>query len=272
MGLTSLVAGIVAGCGIDDVGSFVLGTDASIDNTGPVLPPGTDGSFITDGGTGTDADADADADAPVALTCAASQCAAQGGSCEDGGNTCIIDCSNASACDGGVTCPPGVPCRVGCTRDNTCPKVDCNAATACDIACAGKATCETVSCAGTTCNVDCAGDNSCGEGGVTCTASASCGIGCAGGGKTCTGAVTCKSAACRVECEKDNSCLGGVTAYAANAQVFCDVDKSCLGGASCFGGPGSNCILACKGASCATTTFCCDAGTCLVEAGTNSCP
>jgi hypothetical protein len=61
IGVASVVAGVIAGCGIDDVGSFVTGADSGGDAR-PVLPPGNDGSTITDGGTGTDADADADAD------------------------------------------------------------------------------------------------------------------------------------------------------------------------------------------------------------------
>jgi hypothetical protein len=264
VGVASVVAGMIAGCGIDDVGTFVLGTDASIDAR-PVLPPGSDGSVVTDGGS----DATTDADAPVGLACADSLCAARGGRCADAGNDCIIECTDAgTSCTGTIACPPGIGCRVICAADDSCAqKVDCTQATACDVVCSGKHTCNGVACAGKTCAVSCTGMDSCQTGAITCTAADSCAIACTGGGmKNCNDAVTCTSASCSVVCNKD-ACPTGVTENALDASIICG-DNACAGGANCYA---QYCKLACHSGSCANQ-LCCDGGTCLLDGGANICP
>lgn len=264
VGVASVAAGIVAGCGIDVVGSFDLGTDSSTD-TRPSLPPGKDGSMVTDGGMGSDADADADAP----LACADSACVSNGGRCEDGGNDCIIECNDVGTnCTSTIACPPGVGCRVVCAFDDTCAqKVDCTQATSCDVVCSGKHTCNGVACGGTNCNVACTGVDSCQTNAIDCKATDSCTIACTGsGGMNCKGPVTCTSASCDVVCDKDG-CSGGVTATAGDASIVCG-ENACGPKATCYA---QNCRLACKSGSC-KTGMCCDAGTCLVEGGTNNCP
>jgi hypothetical protein len=264
IGVASVVAGAIAGCGIDDVGSLVLGVDASVD-TKPVLPPSGDGS-ITDGG-GAEDSADADAQGPI--TCAQSLCAARGGRCADAGNECIIECTDAgTSCQGTIACPPGVGCRVVCAADDTCAqKVDCTQATACNVVCSGKHTCAGVACAGKTSAVSCTGMDSCQTGAITCTATDSCRISCTGGGmKNCNDAVTCTSASCSVVCNKD-ACPTGVTAHATDASIQCGMN-ACAGGANCYA---QYCKLACQSGSC-NSQLCCDGGTCLLDGGANTCP
>ncbi len=264
VGVASVAAGIIAGCGIDIVGTFDPGTDSSLD-TKPALPPGNEGSIVTDAGV------DADADADAKLACADSLCVTQGGRCEDGGNDCLIECDDAGTnCKSTITCPPGVGCRVVCAFDDTCAqKVDCTLATSCDITCSGKHTCHGIACAGTSCKVACTGVDSCEIGLIDCKATDSCTIGCTAdaGMKNCMDAVTCTSAKCNVNCNADG-CSGGVTATTTgDASIVCGAD-ACDKGLTCYAK--GACRLACKSGSCATK-MCCDAGTCLVEGGTN-CP
>lgn len=269
-GVASVAAGIVAGCGIDVVGSFDLGTDSSTD-TRPSLPPGNDGSMVTDGGVGSDADADADAQPPLA--CAASACMANGGRCEDGGNDCIIECNDAGTnCTSTILCPTGVPCRVVCAFDKTCAqKVDCTKATSCDIACIGAGTCAGIACAGTSCKVACSGVDSCKTGTIDCKASDSCTIMCTApsGSMNCKEAVTCTSSTCNVTC-KAEACPGGVTAKTTgDASILCGDNACAPGGAKCYAQ--AACRVACESGSC-SSKMCCDSGTCLVEGGPNNCP
>ena len=265
-GVASVAAGIVAGCGIDVVGTFDLGTDASVD-TKPALPPGNDGSIVTD------ADADADADAMEAgLACADSTCVANGGRCEDGGNNCIIECNEAGTnCLGDITCPPGIGCRVVCAFDDTCiQQVDCTLATSCDVTCSGKHTCAGIACAGTSCKVACSGMDSCEMGLIDCKATDSCNIACtADSGKmNCKGAVTCTSATCKVACDADG-CPGGVTATTTgDASIICGTG-ACNNGVTCYSK--GACRLGCKSGGCGGK-MCCDAGSCVLDGGTNNCP
>ena len=262
--IASLVAGVIVGCGIDDVGSLDLGTDASND-TRPVLPPGNDGRAITDGGV----TADADADAEPPLACADSQCTADGGRCEDGGNDCIIECDGGATCTSTIICPPGVGCRVLCPVDDTCAQnVDCTQATSCDVLCTGKKTCADIACAGKACNVNCKGMDSC-SGVIGCAATDACTIGCDGGGKNnCKAAVTCKSATCNVTCDTE-ACPGGVTATTTgDASIVCGNNACSPGGAICS--TPATCALTCKSGTC-DDKMCCDAGTCVVDGGPN-CP
>ncbi len=75
---------------------------------------------------------------------------------------------------------PGIPCEVRCGQNSCSQGVDCTAASACRIDCAGDNSCANapVDCSGLACKVDCAGDNSC-SAGVTCDAGA-CTLGCLG--------------------------------------------------------------------------------------------
>lgn len=262
IGGASALSGAIAGCGIDDMGSLVFGDDAG-ENVGASLPDGSDVDGASDGGR----DALGDNDVPVIAKCTSSTCVAMGGTC-DGTGTCVIHCDDAGTCEAGAICPPNVPCRVSCGLGKSCPLVDCTQAQSCDITCAGKDSCGTVACGGDHCTLGCNGDDTCSDGGVTCTAKI-CAIDCAGGGSTCGGPVKCTGDACTVRCTKKDSCKGGVDVYATDAQVSC-VDNACTGGVSCLGG--KNCTIACKGGSCNGTTFCCDASVCSIDAGTNACP
>jgi hypothetical protein len=267
VGVVSVTAGIIAGCGIDVAGSLDLGTEASIE-TPPSLPPGNDGSIVTDGGT----DADADGDAQPPLTCADSLCVTNGGRCEDGGNDCIIECNEAGTnCTGPILCPPGVGCRVVCAFDKTCAqKVDCTQATSCDVACTGMNTCAGVACAGKSCKVTCSGVESCKTGTIDCTSTDSCTIACSApsGMMNCKEAVTCTSATCNVTCD-DDACKGGVTATTTgDASIVCG-DNACTAGETCYAK--AACRLVCKSGGCAGK-LCCDSGACFVDGGANKCP
>ncbi len=263
----SVVAGVVAGCGIDYEGSLLQDVEAG-EKVGAVLPPsegGADGS--TDAAPG-DGGLDATPDANV--KCAESQCADAGGVCDSVDETCTFRCDGgATSCATGITCPPGVPCHVVCAGDDSCAgKIDCTQATACDIGCLGKHTCGGVACAGTNCTVRCNGMDSCRSGGVHCTATTECNIVCAGSGKmNCQDPITCTSASCAVRCNAEG-CRGGVTANAADASIFCGADACEDGGATCFG---QFCELACKSGRC-MNELCCDAGTCIIDGGPNNCP
>jgi hypothetical protein len=254
----AIASGVAAGCGIDYEGMLVrdVGLDAS-ENVGANLPEGgTDG--MSDGPS-TDAglDADLDADAAV-LSCAASLCAAQGGGCEPGSNACTYRCDAGDSCAAGITCPPGVPCHVFCAGDDSCAgEVDCTKASGCQINCTGAHSCGAVDCAGATCATRCLGMDSCSDGGIHCEASDSCSIHCTG-----PGMMICKN---------------GVSAEAPDASIVCD-DKACKGGATCNGG---YCQLTCNpiaGGGMAgepgacMTKLCCDAGTCVIDGGSNTCP
>lgn len=256
-------AGVIAGCGLDELGSLVYPGDAG-ENVGASLPDSGPGA-ATDGGAGDAAD---DSQIPVGTQCGNSDCLARGGTCDGGlASGCTFDCNAKGSCDAGVVCPAGVRCDVTCAGDDSCPVVDCAQATACAITCTGKRTCGSVTCAGKNCAVHCRGGDSCSDGGVTCDASDSCRIECNAGGKVCQSPVTCTSASCSVTCEKDD-CLGGVTANAADASIYCG-DDACGAAATCNA---QYCQLGCETGSC-SQVLCCDAGTCILDGGDGtSCP
>ena len=263
----SVVAGAIAGCGIDYEGSLVREGDVDAsENVGAALPDGgADGAV--DGPSSDGPSADADGAVPV--TCATSQCVDAGGGCGAVDNTCTFRCDAGTSCATGVTCPPGVPCHVVCAANDSCTgKIDCTQATSCDIACLGDRTCQGIDCAGTTCNVRCNGGDSCRTGGIHCTATQACDIVCAGSGMAnCQDPITCNSASCGVRCDKDG-CRGGVTAVAGDASIFCG-DNACEdGGATCFS---DVCSLTCKSGRC-KNELCCDAGVCVLDGGPNNCP
>ena len=264
----SIAAGVAAGCGFSDEGTMgsLLTGDAS-ENVGASLPEtggGDDGS--SDGAR----DAGGDNEISALVACSQVCAASAGGRCDDAG-ACVFGC-DAGLCEAGVVCPAGVACKVGCALDKSCPSVDCTLASACDITCTGKDSCGTVDCAGKNCTVRCNADNTCSDGGVTCTATGTCNIDCKGAGKTCAGPIACtNSASCDVVCLKANSCLGGVTAIdVADAQVFCKDNAACLGGAKCLAG--RNCSFDCTGSKCNQADFCCDASVCAITGDANVCP
>lgn len=258
---SSVAAGVIGGCGIDDVGSRVFPPDAT-ENVGASLPDSSRFDGATDGGmTG---DADVSAFAKCQKVCPA----ALNGQCDDAG-TCTIKCAGG-LCGAGVTCPAGVPCKVGCGPDKSCPFVDCTKATDCEINCDGKKSCGQIACAGKKCVVRCKDDDACSDGGIACTATGACNIECAAP-RTCASPVTCTgSAACNVRCAKDDTCTGPVTATnVGDASIHCETSGACKGGVSCVGG--GNCAVDCPGPAC-TPPVCCDASVCAITGDANVCP
>ena len=248
---------VVAGCGIDAVATHVFPEDAG----GPVPTeaslPDTDGRSDgppTDGGK----------DARVACE---TVCGDAGGACD--GGACVITCNAANPCEGGVTCPAGVPCKVQCTTKDTCQSfIDCTEASSCSVTCKGNRTCDKVACSGTDCTVLCQGENSCSDGGVICTATSSCNIQCtAPDPGSCASPIHCTSDRCSVLCSKGKDCTGAISVDAGDAAVVCAKD-ACTQGASCIGGA---CSLGCGGGACASQ-LCCEAGSCAFDGGVNACP
>jgi hypothetical protein len=266
IGAAAIASGIAAGCGIDYEGMLVrdVGLDAS-ENVGANLPEASaDGSADA-----LPTDAGQDGDGATASSCKDSRCVDAGGQCDLASNACTFQCDGGPGCAAGLTCPPGVPCRVTCAADNGCAGlIDCTQASACDISCLGAHTCQGVACSGSSCHVACIGFDSCGMGSVTCDASR-CDIACVaeGGVNNCKDLVSCHSAvACSIDCNA-GGCVGGALAVAPDAAIRCG-DNACKAGATCRA---ELCDLDCKGGACATK-LCCEAGTCLVEGGVNICP
>jgi hypothetical protein len=79
-------------------------------------------------------------DDPAQAACVAA--CPEGGTCEAG--TCVLACPGLASCTTGVTCPPGIACRITCTGEKACKLADCGSASACRVECVGKASCERV--------------------------------------------------------------------------------------------------------------------------------
>ena len=113
------------------------------------------------------------------------------------------------------------------------------------------------------------GHGLCQTGTIDCKAT-DCTIACTGTGtKVCKDAVTCTSATCNVDV-RGRACPGGVTGRRpATRQSSAATTPAPPAARTCYSL--ADCRVACKSGSCATK-MCCDAGTCLVEGGTNNCP
>jgi len=162
-----------------------------------VLDPRTDAAGDAAAGDARATDAPANGDAPSGGD-AQGTCPGECTSCLDG--VCQIDCG-AGECTDGVTCPPGLPCRVNCVGSQACEKgvVDCSEAAQCDIVCDGTDACDYgVICGGTQCSVRCTGSAACEDKGVLCNA-ASCSIVC-DGDRTCYHQVCCNGGDCGEAC------------------------------------------------------------------------
>ncbi len=162
-------------------------------------------------------------DLPPPVTCADSDCASMGGSCN--GETCTFSCS-AATCPGIVTCPDGVACQVTCSGAGACSTgVACAGSLACTINCDAGACQAPLDCGGGDCTVNCTGANACANE-VRCAQANRCIVNCTGS-DTCGGRVQC-GGACDVNCDGDRSCAMGT---ACGNACFCDVD--CVGVNAC---------------------------------------
>lgn len=178
------------------------------------------------------------------------------------GGVCRIDCSGAGDC----ICPPGMPCRAECAYGE-CAKVDCSAATDCEILCSptfGTACTGDVRCGSGNCTVKC-GNDAC-RGKVDCSAAKTCDIECAWGiaTKACVGAVSCGSGPCTVKCGSE-SCRSKVDCSAASR---CDLTcgnalalGACRADVTCGSGP---CNVSCGGDSCRAKVICSASCSCSV--------
>jgi hypothetical protein len=245
---------------------------------------GSVGDGSADSPTTTDGSVDArinDGDANVA--CDPGLCGAVNGSC-GGDGVCGITCTAASCPIGSVLrCPPGHDCRIACAG-GACEKarciggrsciIDCSAAMSCHngVACQADDRCELI-CTGTmdscgggggslpveceagVCVVNCGGPSAC-AGGVAASATSYCGI-------TCTGATSCAAMGKPLSCGSS-----------PDASIFCGTAANTCQKAkpSCFG---AYCEIDCLNAGSCAQNYCCEAGTCIVDASTarmNVCP
>ena len=154
-------------------------------------PAADGGDDLSDAGAALEAAPAEDAPPDDAAHAACVAACPAGGTCE--GGTCVLACPGIAGCMLGVTCPPGIPCRVSCTGPRSCGTVDCGTASSCrvdcngdtacgkirgaaaqtDIVCTGKSACRDTRCDGDTCTVQCAGD-ACKPADVACCAATSC--------------------------------------------------------------------------------------------------
>jgi hypothetical protein len=272
----------VAACasllGIDDRGLIGESGDAA----------GGDGA-LAEGSTGANdgPTTDASVDSPVndldaTSACDPGLCGAIQGSCGAGG-VCTIACTSASCPMGKIVqCPPGHDCRIECAS-GACDKVRCTG--------------------GRSCTIDCSANMSC-HNGVACQAQDRCELICTGATDSCGGGggslpVECEAGVCLINCGGPASCAGGV---AVSATSYCGID--CTGVTSCaamskplscgqspdasiFCGPAMNtcqkakpscfgayCEIDCLNTMSCLQNYCCEAGTCVVDAAArmNVCP
>jgi hypothetical protein len=236
-----------------------------------------DGGVVSDAGVGDGSLTDAGADVDAAVVPVKCEDVCDAGTCVAG--RCEIACT-AATCDAGATCPAGVPCKVTCMANDSCPgTIKCVGATSCEVICEGDRTCAKVECdTPGACNVECNGNASCGTGvtcrgascdltcdrnescpgAFTCNATGRCKADC-DGDRACEGLVVCQAGTCDIQCKRNGTCKGGVRADAGATTVRCAGDRmTCAGNVQCVGG---SCTASCMGMACGAD-FCCDAGTC----------
>ncbi len=102
-------------------------------------------------------------------------------------------------------------------------------------------------------------DRAC-AGGVDCTRAASCDVSCAGD-DSCGALVACGGASCRVTCGR-RTCLAGITCLATACDLQCPGDDSCTGSVSCSG---PRCDVACGRRACTRLIGCAASATCNVS-------
>lgn len=282
----ALAAGGVVACaailGIDDreplgsEGDSAIGTDGTL--AVPDAPRPGDGGMVVDGSFD-----GALLDGPT--HCDPTQCGAvKGGVCTPSG-ACAISCASMTECPPStvIACPPGHDCQITC-GGTACDKVQCTG--------------------GRSCSIDCSAMGSC-HNGVICKAEQRCQLDCKGAMDSCGGGggslpATCEAGVCIVNCSGPGSCSGGVS---VSATTYCGI--SCSGATSCAAmskplscgsspdasivcGTAANtcqkskpscfgayCEIDCLNAGSCTLDYCCEAGTCVVDAAasrTNVCP
>lgn len=129
--------------------------------------------------SGTPIDAASDGAPPDSALCALG---CTNGTCDPAG-VCVIDCSVTGSCaTSDVKCPPNVPCRVVCGDGACLKKIICGLATSCEVQCAGANSCgDEIQCNNVPCEITCSGASSC-DRRVKCGMSCSCDVQCTGTG------------------------------------------------------------------------------------------
>lgn len=191
---------LVAGCYRPETRDCTLQCSAPTDCAGEqVCSSGwcaNDGVRCTEDGQPVTVDAAVSMNQPDAPN--ANQLCQQGcsnGTCMNG--VCVIDCAANGSCQGEVSCPANLPCRVLC-GDNACAKkIQCMDSKSCEVRCMGSQSCgEEVVCPSGECDVTCSGVGSCKKK-SKCGESCACDITCTGLG-SCPEASECPSSACRI--------------------------------------------------------------------------
>ncbi len=165
---------------------------------------------------------------PEACACKKACEIGAGGTCTDG--KCVISGNGKGK---GVTCPPGMPCKVIGTYDTT--SIDCGSATTCEVLC------------GNSGGSQCKGPIKCGPGSCTVL----CGNG--GGGSNCAGQITCGTGPCKVQCGGNgggSNCDGGI-----------DCGSSCACEVTCGSGCSASTVTCSAGCSSGAKS-CTTAGAC----------
>jgi hypothetical protein len=188
--LSLIAAGGLVACGLGLSGNGTNGGDAgsgSSDSSGPSDAQG-DALYTLDvqGDAPTDGTADA-SDAPVLIEAGCPAVCTGGCFALLGNVTCNI---SVTASTNGVTCPPGLDCRV-----------DCNGT---DGVCSGNITCPP----GHACTVVCEGTGqSCDSPTIQANGASSLCLQCNGTGQSCD-SVTCSTADCTTVCSTPGACNG----------------------------------------------------------------
>lgn len=161
---------------------------------------------LLDGGTRDDAPVveagvtpDAAVDAAPPDPCIGCQGVCQGGVCK-------VDCAKTSCRTGVEVCAPTLPCEITCQGGGSCSDLRCTTTESCRISCGDrKESCTKVSCNAKSCDVACAGVESCktGAGGISIVAGVK-------GTLECTGDNACDKASCNAPtCELTCDPIGG---------------------------------------------------------------
>lgn len=134
------------------------------------------------------------------------------------GGKCELDCLGQDC-----ACPAGLSCVVSCIGEDSCGKVDCSEAAACDITCDGEHACFT----GTICPTE-------GDCTITCTQN-----------HGCEQAIICGTGRCDITCTDRHSCHKEVDCVASCA---CSVECGGNDGDGCE--EGYTCPVDCSGSGC----------------------
>ncbi len=295
LGAVAVAVGVVA-CGIDLLGTGGSLDDGEADAGGDA--PGSRDAGGERGDEGGEIFLDAQPfDALLDVNPANCYPVCDGGNCNEAG-ACVFKCNgNDRSCPPNgerIVCPPGVPCEVYCSANNSCDRgVDCSQASRCFVDCNGMGACRggTVDCAGDSCEVRCRAPGTCdrsvscdaGSCNLRCTGAnacvspnepvqcfgSSCAVQCGADGVTgaCDRGVVCTASdSCSINCASSNTCRGGVVAAVADkVSVTCNGAGTCDKGVRINAGDGG---VTCKGnEACGTASsdgVTCDGGYCHV--------